>query len=401
MRSLRAGLAGSTLFFGWVLWGATGCGDDDPNVGGSGPGVTTGVTTGTTTSTGTGGTGAGGANQGGMIPDTPCEDPAVASAEVYPAGTNLRLTQLKAAGNRWVAAGVDGYVRFDLDGSNADTMPTALSSSRHVLGEEPNGAVGYASSGASYVGYQRLGENGPISGPRSLSMDAAAGLTVGAAGADAITVWADNTALYGRTVDATGFLAGDAFLITAGAYATTVRLLAVSGASEMALFWYGAPNQGGAQSQFLRLDADGVIGEKNVFYTTPSQHDLVQVTAVTGGYMALIFDADATPRLLRLDENANMVASSGGLAGVSLVHGVAAQGDRIAVTARRQTGEPELRVFDLDLEPQAPWVCLDTGHDAAVPVAVTADGTGYAAIYQTADGATMLSRVDALGTGAP
>ena len=169
----------------------------------------------------------------------------------------------------------------------------------------------------------------------------------------------------------------------------------------MSLFWYGAPNQGSFQSQLLKVDANGAIGTPNVFYSTSLQHELVQVVAVDGGYMALIVEVNASPRFLRLDEFGNVTQSSLGLAGISTAYGLAAQGDRIAVLAARDTGEPELRVFDLTLEPQSPWVCLDTTHDPSAPATISADGTGYAAIFQRTDGATKLSRVDASGTGAP
>lgn len=337
-----------------------------------------------------------------MIPDTPCEAPAQPATEVYPAGTDQQLTELVPVGNRWLAASQGGYVRFDRDGSNADPMPTTIGGmSFNVLTTEP-GAVGYASAGTMYVGYQRLGENDIVTGPRSLSMATPLGIATAAAGMDAVTVWADNGAFWGRTVDGAGLLANDSFLVLAGAFATSVTMHAISGPGEMFLFWNGSDTQGLFQSQLLRVGPMGPgANAPNVFYQTPIQHDLVQVVETDGGFMALVFDNDGQPRFLRLDPNGNRLTESAGLAGVSLVYGVASQGSQVAVVAGRDTGEPELRVFDLSLNPVGPWVCLDTAHDPAVPMALAPDGTGYAAIFQTPAGATKLSRVDAAGTGAP
>lgn len=380
-----------------------GCGDDDrsPSGGtlttvGPGPG-----SSGSGASGGTGGmTGVGGS--GGEISDTPCEAPAQAAVELYGAGTDQRLTTLVPVGNRWLAAGQNGYVRFDRDGSNADANPTTLGGTGfNVLTEEP-GAIGYASAGSNYVGYQRLGENDLITGPRSLSMDSPNGVATAAADMDAVTVWADNGAFWGRTVDAAGTLATEEFLVLAGAYTTNVRMHGLSGAGEMYLFWNGPNPQGLFQSQLLRVGPTGPgTNTPNAFYGTPYQHDLVQVVAIDDGFMALVFDDAGIPRFLRLDDNGNLTHESPGLAGVQLVYGMASQGNQVAIVAGRETGEPELRVFDLALSPVGPWVCLGTDHDSSVPAAIAADGTGYAAIFQTGDGATMLGRVDAMGTGAP
>jgi len=393
---------GSLLACGLVATVAlVGCGDDDRSPTG-GTLVTTATTSGSGAGGGTGGmTGAGGS--GGTIPDTPCEDPAQPAVELFADGTDQQLTRLVPVGNRWLATSQNGYVRFDRDGGNADAMPTTIGGTNfNVITPEPGGVVGYASAGFNYVGYQRLGENDLVTGPRSLSMASPLGVATAAADGDAVTVWADNGAFRGRTVNAAGLLGNDDFLVLAGAFATSVTMHAISGDGEMFLFWNGADTQGLFQSQMLRVGATGPGGNvPNVFYQTPSQHDLVQVVETDDGFMALIFDDDTQPRFLRLDESGNLLGTSAGLAGVDLVYGLASQGNQIAVVAGRESGEPELRVFDLSLAPIGPWVCLDTGHDPAIPMAVAADGSGYAALFQTTGGATKLSRVDAVGTGAP
>lgn len=381
-----------------------GCGDDGRTPSGGTLVTSVGVGPGSSGSGANGGaggtTGVGGS--GGEIPDTPCEAPALAAVELYGSGADQRLTTLVPIGNRWLAAGQNGYVRFDRDGANPDANPSTIGGNGfNVLTEEP-GAIGYASAGSNYVGYQRLGENDLITGPRSLSMDTPNGVATAAADMDSVTVWADNGAFWGRTVNAAGMLADDEFLVLAGAYTTTVRMHGLSGAGEMYLFWSGPNAQGLFQSQLLRVGATGPgTNTANAFYGTPFQHDLVQVVAVDDGFMALVFDNEAVPRFLRLDPNGNLTQESPGLAGVQLVYGMASQGDRIAIIAGRASGEPELRVFDLSLSPVGPWVCLGSEHDPSVPAAIAADGSGYAAIFQTPDGATMLGRVDAVGTGAP
>lgn len=393
---------GSLLACGLVATLVTvGCGDDDRTPSG---GTLTTISVGAGTTTGAGGTGgmAGMGGAGASIPNTPCEAPAEALEEVYPDGTERGLTRLVPIGNRWIASGSSGYVRFDRDGTNADTTPTTIGGTGfNVLAGEPS-AVGYASAGSNYVGYQRLGENDVVTGPRSLSMDTPNGIALGAAGDDSVTVWAFNGALRGRTVEASGNLANDDFLVRAGAYATSIAMHGVSGSSNLHLFWSGSADQGIFQSQMLRVGPTGPdANDPNVFYTTPVQHDLIRVVPIDDGYMVLVLDAMADARFLRLDENGNLMDQSPVLEGVTLAYDLATQGDRVAVVAGRESGEPELRVFDLDFAPAGPWICLGDDHDASVAPAIAADGNGYAAIFQTEGGATMLGRVDAVGTGAP
>lgn len=114
-----------------------------------------------------------------------------------------------------------------------------------------------------------------------------------------------------------------------------------------------------------------------------------------------VWSSTTGPRSLRLDAFGNVVTSSSAIVGATNGYDMAVAGDRIAVTAARETGEPQLRLFGRELEPQSPWVCFDDDHAGGTPVAVSPDGSGWAVLYEATDGAVMLGRVDATGIGTP
>ncbi|MEM6790582.1 MAG: hypothetical protein AAF715_23885 [Myxococcota bacterium] len=385
-----------------LIWGVVaGCGGDDD---GSGPSPTTlsvggGLPAGATT-TGPGPGGGGGADVAAGGGASACVDASTPSVEVYPAGSDRALTRLVRIGSRWLAAGFDGYVRFDDDGANADPEPTSFGQGGfHVLAAEPAlGAVGYGAAGDTAVAYQRLGEVEAITGPRGLASEVAQAVAVAAADDVSVVVWARNGALWGRTVDGAGAPGDGVFLVQAGAYATSVRLFGVSGGSATAVFgWTGASTPGVFQSQLLRLDpADPAGGEPpNPFFVSADQHELLGIAATDDGYAALVQGGPGGAQLLSLDGFGNAIVSSGALPGALPAYGLASLGDRIAVVARGDDGSPRVRVFDLDLVPVGPWVCLDVDHDPTVAPTVAPDpAEGFAVLYQRPDGSTHLIRVD-------
>ena len=82
-------------------------------------------------------------------------------------------------------------------------------------------------------------------------------------------------------------------------------------------------------------------------------------------------------------------------------YGVASHGATIAVVVGRETGEPQMRAFNLELEPQADWVCLGADHDQVFTPAIAAHETGYAVLHTDGDGHVWLHKTDALGSGRP
>lgn len=396
---LRLGLFRLGLFVATALSLLAACSDDDsasttgPAGPTSGPGAGPGGAGGAGAGTGTGGA-------GGGIPDTECSAPALAAVQVY--ATSMELTDLVAVGSRFMASGPRGYVRFDQDGGNADATPTLLADGQNVLNDEGAGVVGVAGGGDGYVAYQRFDENGHVTGPRTMAFDDVNGIAAAMTDAgDSVVVWGWGGQLSANHLSADDF-PGTSFTVQGGAYTAAFQLRAADGPEAIGVAWYGS-SVGEKQTRFLQVSASGVVGEPMVVYDTLTQHSLNAMAATDDGYMVLVTgeQPDLTPWLIALDGTGDVTAGPTRLDGASLGHDLVSRGDTIAVIAGRATGEPQLRVFDLQLEPLGPWVCLDTDHNAGVPAAIALDGAGYAALYEASTGAVMLSRVGADGTGAP
>ena len=155
------------------------------------------------------------------------------------------------------------------------------------------------------------------------------------------------------------------------------------------------------QTWFLPLAPGGAVADPLLLHeTTPVQHDLHRVVATDKGFSVLISDDDLTPRLLSVDPMGVEIESLE-LPGIAAVYDLATNGNELAVLAGRSTGEPQVRVFDAALDPVGPWVCVSGPENLAVPPAVAADGSGWAVLFQSENGASSMIRVDATGAGAP
>ncbi|MBW2528201.1 MAG: hypothetical protein JRI23_28755 [Deltaproteobacteria bacterium] len=385
-----------------LLFALPACSDDDTP---SGPGPVTGTGTGTATNTGTttatgagGGGGAGGATggsgTGGGVVDPPCQAPAQAATEVYPAGSFLQLRHLAGVGSRWLAAGDIGYVRFDADGTNADATPTVLGSFTHAVASEAGSLAGVAAGQNNWVGYQRQNATGPETGPRTLANDTPLGVTVAPVGTGSLVVWGWNGLLQGRVVDASG-IAGSEFDVAPGAFSNVLFLRSAARGNVAGVAWYGAPPNSPYRSSFVAVDDSGPTGSVVTIWETPATHELHQIAATDDGFVVLVTGEapERRPRLIELDASGNPVGTPTLLDGATRGHSLASQGSSFAVVAVHQTGEPQIRTFDLDLQPLTNWTCLAAAHNAAVPAAVAPDGSGYAVIFETDAGATMLSRL--------
>lgn len=386
------------LALGLVLLTGLGCSEEadpppiqpstGPGAGGPGGGATGGA----------GGAG-GGTGTGGFV-EASCEDTAATPIEVYSTGSALGLRQLVEIGGRWLASSPDGWVTFDLDGLNADPGPTALADKFNVIADEGE-VAGIAAGNDNWVGYQRLGPTGPVTGIRSLAnLDSDGVTTAATAAGDAVTVWGYNGKLTMRLVDASGGVPNDAVDVALGAYSGALRLRSAGRDDRVGLVWFGSDVVGIFQTWFLPLSPAGPLADRVLLHeTTPVQHDLHRVVATDKGFMVLLSDDDLTPRLHSLDEMGVEIESLT-LAGVTAVYDLATNGNELAVLAGRSTGEPQMRVFDAALDPVGPWICVSGPQNLAVPPTIAANGSGWAVLAQGEAGATSLIRVDATGAGA-
>ena len=302
---------------------------------------------------------------------------------------------------RWLASGQNGYVLFDRDGGNASAMPTSFAPNFNVITSE--GATGgIAASGASAIQYVRVDETGTeVVGPAGVALEVPVGLAVASADGYSMVVWAFNTRLSARVVDDAGILT-PAFDAALGAYSTFVSLSAAGRGSEVGIAWTADPIAGVTTSWFQLTDADGPVGSTIALLDTGEAHTITRIAATDDGYAVLITGPPPTFRasLMTLDATGNPTSEAVELAGASFAHDLASLGDSIAVIAVRDSGEPEMRAYGLDLTPAASWVCLGPDVDPTYPSSISPDGAGYTTLHTTGSLAVMLHRLDALGTGA-
>lgn len=391
-----------------VLPALAGCDEDAPPTSTSAP--TSGPTTGPGGGGGggdgggdIGGGGAGGDGGGTVIENTDCTDPAVASTELYAAASAPDLRQLARVGTRWAASGEDGHVFFDADGANADATATVLLPNRNAIGSEGD-TLGVAASNDNVIQFQRLDANGAsVAGPAGMALLEPIALSVASNAGDTLVTWGVNTRLHARGFTAAGVFAGDAFELVIGAYSTYLFFASAARGDEVAVVWSGDPTVGENRTQVIRADLDGPIGDPIDLYESALPHSVTQVAATDEGYVVLLTGPppEREPLVILLDVSGTPMGEPYRLEGGDIAHGIASTGDGFAVIVGRATGEPQLRAFDLEVEPLGPWVCLGGAHNDTVPAAIASDGEGYAALFTLNDGAVMFNRTDAVGTGAP
>lgn len=342
--------------------------------------------------------GAGGS--GATIENTECVAPAAPSVEIYPASDFMLLDELAAVGNRFTAGGESGVVYFDADGSNADTTPAVAFTHNAVIAETSTVGVAWVDAGRTNL--QRFDELGaPVSVQAGVEAVDPKAMTLATADDFTTIVWAFNTGLFARTLTSQSAWQGDVFSVATAAFGTFIRLEAATDSDrKTAVVWTGSP--GGARiTSVVTVSAARQPGEPIVL-SQDAEH-VAGVAATEDGFVVLVTMPPPTNDavILKLDGEGNPIGDAVMLEGAQYAYDLASQGDSFAVVVGRETGEPQLRVFDLAVEPLGPWVCLGADHQAVTEPAVTRDGDGYATIHTTAQGAVMLTRLDGIGTGAP
>jgi hypothetical protein len=426
----------------WLLAGSfvvcLGCGDDDKrpgglsNLGGSGGGggTTTGGAggeniggeagtgpggagnageagvggVGATAGTG-GGTGGSGAELGSLpievVPDGNCVPAGGTSKEVYDAASAPNFTRLDLVGGRRIAGGslaVGAYL-MDADGGSPSSNPISVTSGQNLFASEGDtfGLVGRGSE-LSFGRYDALGE--PVLEPFVLANEAADSMTIVGRDGESLVVWAREGAIWARGVGSSGPIA-PAFQIATNAYKSTAGLHAAVSDSGFVVSWTGDDEFGRYRTNIALTTLDSLVGYPAVIIMTLVRHAVIRLVRVDDGFAMAV--AGAPPEspyyVLSLDGEGYILGSAKELEGVVSVGDLAGVGQEFGVLATRPTGEPQFRPFDKNLEPLGGWVCLDGPSSGFSVSALSADGTGYAAVFKTSTGAVNLARFDRLGTG--
>lgn len=358
------------------------------------------------------------------IPDTPCATRGGALAVVLPAGSDPSAAppsfrSLHDVGGRRVADTTDGsgFVVFDADGKNAklvDATPIPAGAST-VLGSQILFGGKGGKSVINRAVLQPYDANGAAAGASvQLSNelpDTINGVATGADDKAALLVWTTSHAVRARGF-AGGAAAGD------GAYdlALTSKLnaptMAVSSVQSglFAVVFSGDDTSSGYQTAFGRGSSTARAGDPSNLFSGSVPRSVVGLVRTTSGFALLVTVNDAAnPYAMLVLTNAGGRRTSAGLKllGASEASAIAVNGAEIGVLAHRREGSAfeskrttEFRAFDLAGKPLGPWVCMEPPGDASpLGGGLVAEGNGYAAIFQAADGSTSLARFDHLGTG--
>jgi hypothetical protein len=259
-----------------------------------------------------------------------------------------------------------------------------------------------ASSGA--VQFQRFTEaGGGASALLGVAQETAVSLALAASGANTLVAWGYNTKLRARAVNQAGFFDTDAFDLAGGAYSTFLFLHAAERLGRFGVVWTGDADLGANTTFFTEASATGPLGDRIDLYQSIGAHTVNGVAATSDGYVVLVTGEapENRPLLLLLGPDGQRRGGVYSLEGASYAFGIASRGDEVAVLAGRASGEPQIRAFDLQLEPLESWVCLGESFEATAPGAIAVDGEGYATLHRTGTGGAVLHRLDRLGTGAP
>jgi hypothetical protein len=392
----------STLHFACAIacaasLGGLGCSDDDSGPGPIGPTQSAGPGGGGQGGSGAGGNGGGGSggSTGGMdgvIDDTECQTPRSAAVEVYAAASAPPLDQLERTGTRLSASGPDGRVLFDSDGQNADDTPTALLSQFNALATAGSVGAVAASDGADiqYLAFNATGTT--IGGPYDVATEAALTLTAAWGGGAGTVSWTTAGAIRSRTLDEDGVFFGPAFDVALGTFDGSTSLRSAARDLEIGIAWTA-----GAATSFVRTDGAVSLGSE-VDVGAPSTHHVAEIVSTASGFVVLLTGEGSEPPLLfTLGTTGTPSGGPWELEGAGAAFDLASLGEEFAVLVERDSGEIELRAFDVDVTPLASWSCVGADRDPARRPSLVRYDTGYAVLHTAADGAVMLRVVDHIG----
>ncbi len=352
------------------------------------------------------------------VADTPCSPVGGTSTPLLPGGANAVLFRsLRTVGSRRAADGIDGqgFITFDPDGTS---LVSAIGQT-HIndnLVAATDGGIFLAGSldDPELVVYRRYDSNATPQGAIvPVALEASDGLGVGInAQGNALIAWGTPTGLRGRGVASTGPVGAGAFdvALTNRAHASSVSIVDDGDGNGIFAYALSGDDGGGTyQTVFGRATVTGRVGDPQALFVGSAPRRVIQLLKTASGYALLLGSSGPSPFavLVILDPFGRPLLADR-LLGTTNALALAAQGSELGVTAIRsfsvdggqEQHAPEFRPFDAKGTALGPWVCLTApSPNAAVGAALTADGTGYAAVYSTEDESAALARFDHLGTG--
>lgn len=352
------------------------------------------------------------------VADTPCAMRGGSQAVVLTGPPDASASppafrSLHAAGDRRVADAVDGsgFVVFGADGSGATQVPAApLGSAATTAFGSQIVLVGRTGQGFDRAMAQTYDLTGaPVGASVFLANEYPDSVGTLAAGADdksTLLVWSTRGGVRAR-----GFLSGAPAGDSAYTLAVTSKLvdasMAVSSVQSglFAVVFSGSDGGLAYQTAFGRGSTTTRVGDPSNLFTGEVSRTVVGLARTPTGFALLVTVNDgANPYAMLVLTDAGGRRQSAGLKLLGTVagSGIAVRGSEIGVLAQRREGTAfaskaatELRAFDFNGAPIAPWSCMEPpGTSPVAGGGVVAESNGYAALFEASDGRTSLARFD-------
>jgi len=337
------------------------------------------------------------------IPNTDCVPHGGKSSTVYAAAAQPAVfDRLATVAGRRVTGGTQagGAFTMELDGALPSSQPIRVASNFNLFASEGD-TFGVVGSDQEVV-YRRFDPQGqPVGDAVSIAVAIPDAVDIAGRDGESLVVWASAGSIHARGIDANGQPAGPAFEVASNAYVDTIGLTATPTADGFALAWTGNDIHAKSTTSVAFASATALQAQPLMLIFTAVQHRVIKLERTQAGFVMLLAGAPPTfpAYLVALDDQGFVIGSGKVLEGVQFGWDAAARGDELGVIAVRATGEPQFRPFSANLEPLGPWVCLDDPTSITANIgAISSEGTGYAVLHRTAEGAEVLTRFDRLGT---
>ena len=351
-------------------------------------------------------------------PTVACVTTAGAKTVLFPglAKSGPPVTRVQTIGARRFASGVDtgGFITFDPLGTTPKLFNVTLGTTDTAFSSE-GATIGAIALSTGKVDYQRYDGQGVATGGL---VSVASGIAVGpsrvwvaSGGGGTLAVWLSGTTLFAAATTAGGGLAGPPFTLATNA-ATPLVAITYSGDKYAIAYSYTAGAMASA-ARFVYASTTG-LASTPINIGTAAAFEPVAITPTSAGFL-LVVDAGGDEHIytVPLDATGKLSGLAHRLLGGDLPWGLASHaGDAallslsndVKVGTQEGPRTPQFRPLDITGKPTGPWVCLDGKVPAglAQDMGILADATGgYSVVYKSPADATVLIRVDKLGTGAP
>ena len=350
-------------------------------------------------------------------PDTPCVPAGGATTVLFSGpdagGVTPGIAELRMLGAGRFGSGddVNGFVTFAIDGTSPRAFPIHLGAGLSPFSSEGQ-SIGGAGATSSSIFYQRYDAQGVASGS---TQTLATGLTspplamaIAGDGGGSLVAWVSGGRLHAAGVTSGGAPAGPAFDVGPADLSTTMSIAPTG--TGFGIVWTNEPTSATTASRFALVTAAGVVGAPVTLTTSAVQFLVKRIVHTPTGFAVLALSAlgDDHVYVVILDPSGNVAGPAHRLLGADFPWDIAAQGTELGVVIASNDmivdgaegpRRPFFRPLDAAGHALGPWVCLGAGlaSNAVQDMAIDADGTGYAVVFQDPSADELLTRIGPLG----